>query len=87
MLPLETKQSEGIFVGILLGTWNFRSLYSAGSFTAADRALARYKLALVCVQKVRTDKGGTVRAGTIIFSMEKKMKIISCEQDFLYTKG
>jgi hypothetical protein len=32
---------------ILLGTWNVRSLYRAGSLTAAARELARYKLDLV----------------------------------------
>jgi len=45
-----------------IGTWNVRSLYRAGSFTAAARELARYKLDLVCVQEVRWDKVGTVRA-------------------------
>jgi hypothetical protein len=29
---------------ILLGTWNVRSLYKAGSLTAAARKLAMYKL-------------------------------------------
>jgi len=43
--------------------WNVRSLYKAGSRTAAARKLARYKLDLVSVQEVRWDKGGTVRAG------------------------
>jgi len=41
------------------GTWNVMSLYRAGSLTAAARELARYKLDLVGVQKVRWDKGGT----------------------------
>jgi hypothetical protein len=44
------------------GTWNVRSLYRAGSLMAAAKELARYKLDLVGVQKVRWDKGGTVRA-------------------------
>jgi hypothetical protein len=35
---------------ILLGTWNVRSLYRAGSLTPAARELARYKLDLVGVQ-------------------------------------
>jgi len=48
---------------IALGTWNVRSLYRAGSLTPVARELARYKLDLVDVQKVRWDKGGTVRAG------------------------
>jgi len=33
--------------------WNIRSLYWAGSLTAAARELARYKLDLVDVQGVR----------------------------------
>jgi hypothetical protein len=39
------------------GTWNVRSLYRAGSLTAAARKLARYtrKLGLVGVQEVRWD--------------------------------
>ena len=48
---------------IILGTWNVRSLYRAGSLTASARKLARYKLDLVGVQEVRWDKGGTARAG------------------------
>ena len=70
---------------ILLGTWNVRSLYRAGSLMAAARELARYKLDLVGVQEVRWDKEGTVKAGDYsFFSMGKKMKIISWEQGFLY---
>ena len=68
---------------ILLGTWNVRSLYRAGSLTAAARELARYKLDLVVVQEVRWDKGGTVRAGDYSFFYGKEMKIISWEQDLL----
>ena len=63
------------------GTWNVR----VGSLKAAARELARYKLDLVSVQEVRWDKGGTLRAGDDNFAMEKEMKIISWEQDFLYT--
>jgi hypothetical protein len=39
------------------GTWNVRSLYRAGSLTAAVRELARYKLYVMGVQEVRWDKG------------------------------
>ena len=52
---------------ILLGTWNVRSLFRAGSLMAAARELARYKLDLVGVQEVRWDKGGRVRAGDYNF--------------------
>ena len=52
---------------IVLGTWNVRSLYRAGSLAAVTRELARYKLDLVGVQEVRLDKGGTVRAGDYNF--------------------
>jgi len=66
------------------GIWNVRSLYRAGSLTAAARELARYELDLVGAQEVRWDKGGTVRAGDYNFSTDKEMKI-NWEQDFLYT--
>ena len=52
---------------IVLGTWNARSLYRAGSLMAVARKLVRYKLDLVGVQEVRHDKGGTVRAGDYNF--------------------
>ena len=52
---------------ILLGTWNVRNLYRAGSLTAAARELARYKFDLVGVQEVRWDKGGIVKAGDYNF--------------------
>jgi exonuclease III len=54
------------------GAWNVRSLYTAGSLKVAARELARYKLDVVVVQKVRWDKVGTVRAG---------------DYDFFYGKG
>ena len=64
-----TKQRTG---DMRFGTWNVRSLYRAGSLTAAARELVRYKLDLVGVQKVRRDIVGTVRAG---------------DYNFLYGKG
>ena len=57
------------------GTWNVRNLYRAGSFTAAARELARYKLDLVGVQEVKWDREGTVRTGDYNFSMEKEMRV------------
>jgi exonuclease III len=54
------------------GTWNVRRLYRSRSLMTVARELARYKLDLVGVQEVRWDKGGTVRAGDYIFSMEKE---------------
>ena len=51
------------------GTCNVRSLYRAGSFTAANRELTRYKLDLVGVQEVRWNEGGTYKQGIIIFLM------------------
>jgi hypothetical protein len=43
----------------LLGTWNVRSLYRAGSLMAAARELARYKLDLVGVQGNENHQLGT----------------------------
>ncbi len=58
---------------ILLGTWNVRSLYRAGSLMAAARELARYKLDLVGVQEVRWDKGGhSTSRGLYFFLWERK---------------
>ena len=48
---------------MVLGTWNVRSLYRAGSLAA----VTRYKLDLMGVQEVRWDNGGTVRAGDYNF--------------------
>jgi hypothetical protein len=44
------------------GTWNVRSIYRAGSLTAAVRKLARYKLDLGDVQEVRWGIAGAVKA-------------------------
>ena len=63
------------------GTSKVRSLYRAGSLTAAARALARYKLDLVGMQEVGWDKGGMVRAGDYNYLWKK---IINWEQDSLY---
>ena len=56
------------------GIWNVRSVSGAGSPTAAAREFSRYKLDLVGVMEFRWDKGATVRAGIIIFSMKKGRK-------------
>jgi len=47
------------------------------SLTAAGVELVRYKSDLFCVQEVRWDKWGTVRARDNIFSMGKETKIIN----------
>jgi hypothetical protein len=57
------------------GVWNVRSLFGAGSFTAAARELGRNKLYLACVREIRWDKGGTVRAGDYkVFLLKRKRK-------------
>ena len=53
------------------GTWNVRSLYRAGSLTAAAGELARYKLDLVGVQEVSWDRWGMVRARDYNYSYGK----------------
>jgi hypothetical protein len=60
---------------VKFGSWNVRSLYRAGSLTAAAAAAresARYKLDLMGVQEVRWDKAGTVRAGDYNFFLWKR---------------
>jgi exonuclease III len=67
------------------GIWNVRSLYRVSSLTAAaDRESARYKLDLVCVQEVRLDKGGAVRAVDYNFFNAKENKIINWNRIFLH---
>jgi len=70
---------------IRFGTWNVRSLYRAGSLTAAAAGeLARHKLDLVGVQEVRCDKGGTVRAGDYNYSYGKCNENNQFGTGFLY---
>jgi hypothetical protein len=56
------------------GTWNVRSLYRAGSLMTVSRELARYKLHLVGVHKVRLEGGGTEPAGEYTFFYGKGKK-------------
>jgi exonuclease III len=51
------------------GAWNVRSLYRAGSLKTVSRELARYKIDLVGVQKVRWE--------AVAFSMERDMRIMN----------
>jgi hypothetical protein len=76
--PRRTRKRD-----ILLGTWNVRSLYRAGSLTAAARELARYKLDVEGVQEVRWDKEDTVRAGGYNFLYGKGNQNPQLETGFL----
>jgi len=65
------EASRSIQREIKIVTWSARSLYTAGSFKAAARELARNKLGVVGVQEVRWDKRGTVWAGDFDFFFGK----------------
>ena len=66
------------------GTWNVRSLYRAGSLTAAAKELAN-KLYLVGVREVRWDKGGMAGAGDYNFFYGKGNKNHQMETGLLCT--
>ena len=53
------------------GKMKVRSLYRAGSVTAAARELARYQLYLVGMQEVRWNKRSILRAGDFNFFYKK----------------
>jgi hypothetical protein len=54
------------------GTWNVRSLYWAGSLTAAAMELARYKLGLVGVQELCGTNWAQKEQTIIIFLWKTK---------------
>ena len=62
--------------------WNVRSLYTAGSITAAARELASYKLDVVGVKEVTWDKESKVTVEIIIFSIKKETKAIKWNRIF-----
>jgi hypothetical protein len=49
----QLKQNK---MGMKFGTWNFRSLCVLGSLKMVSRQSAKYKLDLVGIQDVRSDK-------------------------------
>jgi hypothetical protein len=65
------------------GTWNDRCLYRPGTLSTITRELEKYKLHLVCLQEVKWEKEGTVRAGKYIFFYRKGNENINLEADFL----
>jgi hypothetical protein len=49
------------------GTWNVRSMYTAGLLGAVAEEISKYKLDLVGVREVRWDGGDTEPAGECTF--------------------
>ena len=67
------------------GMWNVRSLYRAGSLTAAARGLARYKLDLVGVQEVRWENWGHHKSRGLYFFLWKRKRKSSIGNRIIYT--
>jgi hypothetical protein len=61
------------------GRRNLRSLYKAGSLITAAKETAKCELDLVGVQGVAPNQHAN-----IIFSMERRIKIMNYEYDFVY---
>jgi hypothetical protein len=66
---------------MIFGVWNVRGMCRSGSITTVARELTRYKLDLVGVQEIRSDKGHCKIRGLFSF-YGKEMKIIKWEQKF-----
>ena len=72
-------------------TRNVRSLYRAGTLTAAARELARYKLDLMGVQEVRWDREGVQevrwdREGVQEVRWDRGGTVRAEDYNFFYTK-
>jgi endonuclease/exonuclease/phosphatase family metal-dependent hydrolase len=52
---------------MIIGTWNVRTMYGAGSLRAVAKEISKYKLDLMGVQEVRRDGGGSEPAGEYTF--------------------
>jgi hypothetical protein len=54
-------------MGMGFGTWNVRSMYTAGALRVVGKEILKYKLDLVRLQEVRWDRGGTEPSGQYTF--------------------
>jgi exonuclease III len=61
------KRPKRNIIGMRFGTWNVRSMYTAGSVSAVAEEISKYKLGLLGVQEVRWDGGDTESAGEYTF--------------------
>jgi hypothetical protein len=52
------------------GTWNVRSMYTAGSLRAVGEEISKYKLEVVGVQEVSGDGGALYERANILLSVE-----------------
>ena len=68
---------------MIIDTWDVRSMCRSGSFITVARELTRYKLDLVGVQEVRSNKGHCKIMGFFL-SVEKKRKLSNGNREFLH---
>jgi hypothetical protein len=67
------------------GTWNVRSLYSAGSLRAVTEEISNYKLDVVGEEEVRWNRGGTEPAGEYPFFYGKRNENHEIDTGFFRT--
>jgi hypothetical protein len=69
------KLPKGCNIDMGFWTWNFRSLYRAGSLVTVSKELSKYKLDLLGVYEVRWESGSVQLAGEYTYLGVNKISL------------